>query len=198
MRALYRRDKSLFIDLVEQAAVMDVVLVGGLGDDEDTVWGARRLLKEMLLDVAWARGLPLDPDIGEIDLPQLEQRRKAVLTAEGLPLECPVCHRPASTALALADVPRRGLRGEAEGRSEACLDKASTSWKFANERKQYRSGLPPQRLDWRCAGGARWWEGSGRDDATARVALGGGGGGAAGGAHRRHLGADHLPDAPSD
>jgi hypothetical protein len=127
----------LWVDLVEQAMVMDVVLVGDLGDEEETVWCARRLLKEMLLDVAWDRGLPLDPDTAEIDLPQLQMRRKAVLAAEGLPLECPMCHRPANTALAVVDEPGRGYC------SEACLDKASAAWKFANERKQYESGRRP-------------------------------------------------------
>jgi hypothetical protein len=137
MRALYRRDKSLFVDLVEQAMVMDVVLVGEFGDDEETVWCARRLLKEILLDVAWDRGLPLAPDMEDIDLPQLAARRKAVLAAEGLPLECPVCHRSADTALALVDEPGRGYC------SRACLEKAAAIWKAANERKLYGSGRRP-------------------------------------------------------
>ena len=137
MRARYRRDAALWVDLVEQAAVMAVVLAGDVEGDEDRVWCARRLLKEMPLEVAWDRGLRIDPDTEGLDVQLLEIRRKEVLAAEGLPLECPVCHRPASTALALVDEPGRGYC------SQACLDKASAAWKFANERKQYGSGRRP-------------------------------------------------------
>jgi hypothetical protein len=63
MRALYRRDTALWVDLVEQAAVMAVVLAGDVEGDEDRVWCARRLLKEMLLEVAWDRGLRIDPAV---------------------------------------------------------------------------------------------------------------------------------------
>ena len=62
-----------------QAAEMDVVLVGDLGDDETTVWCARRLLKEMLLDVAWARGLLLDPDTSSLDAQPLKIRSRIAL-----------------------------------------------------------------------------------------------------------------------
>jgi hypothetical protein len=137
MRTLYRRDKALFVDLVEQAAEMDVILVGAFGDDEGTVWCARRLLKGMLLEVAWDRGLRIDLDTEGLDVQLLEIRRKEVLAAEGLPLGCPVCHRPANTALAVVDKPGRGYC------SHACLDKASAQWKAANERKQNGSGRRP-------------------------------------------------------
>jgi hypothetical protein len=137
MRALYRRDKSLFVDLVEQAADVLVTLVGELEGDEDKVWCARRLLYDMLLEVAWDRGVLIDPDLEGLEGQLLEIRRKEVLAAEGLPLECPVCRRPASTALAIRDSPGRGYC------SEACLNQAHASWKAANERKQDESGRRP-------------------------------------------------------
>src|SRR5215207_3509925 len=127
MRALYRRDTTLFVDLVEQAVEMDVVLVGAaeppVEGDEDTVWCARRLLRDMLLEVAWDRGVLIDPDLEGLEVPLLEIRRKEVLAAEGLPLECPVCRRPASTALASAGSPGMDYC------SEGYLDQAAASWK---------------------------------------------------------------------
>lgn len=141
MRALYRRDKTLFVDLVEQAAEMDVILVGvvepPVEGDEDTVWCARRLLRDILLEVAWDRGVLIDPSLEGLEVQLLEIRRTEVLAAEGVPLECPVCRRPASTALAIRDSPGRGYC------SEACLNQARASWKAANERKQYESGRRP-------------------------------------------------------
>ena len=41
MRALYRRDKGLWVDLVEQAAVMDVVLVGAEASFVVSPWPRR-------------------------------------------------------------------------------------------------------------------------------------------------------------
>src|SRR5215211_600319 len=69
MRACYREDSQLWIDLVEQAAlgVGDVVLVCGEcgperpGAGESLVRCHRRLLKELLRAVATDRGLVVDP-----------------------------------------------------------------------------------------------------------------------------------------
>jgi len=131
MRALYRADAQLWIDLVEQAAleVDDVVLVcdecgpAGSGAGEASARCHRRLLKELLVAVARDRGLVVDPDTDELDRTLLEARRKAVLAAEGVPLTCPVCHRPADTARAI-----RGRDGYGYC-SEACLEADVARWK---------------------------------------------------------------------
>jgi hypothetical protein len=43
----------------------------------------------------------VDPDTDALDRTLLEVRHTEVLAAEGLPLTCPVCHRPADTARAI-------------------------------------------------------------------------------------------------
>jgi hypothetical protein len=131
MRALYRADAQLWIDLVEQAALEmgDVVLVcdecgpEGSGAGEASARCHRRLLKEFLVAVARGRGLVVDPDTDELDRTLLEARRKAVLAAEGLPLTCPVCRRPADTVRAI-----RGRDGYGYC-SEACLEADVARWK---------------------------------------------------------------------
>jgi hypothetical protein len=103
MRARYREDPRLWIDLVEQAAfeVGDVILMCDEcgphrpGAGEAFARCHRRLLKALLLAVATDRGLMVDPDTDALDRTLLEVRRKAVLAAEGFPLTCPVCRRPA-------------------------------------------------------------------------------------------------------
>ena len=65
----------------------------------------------------------VDPDTDELDRTLLEARRKAVLAAEGVPLTCPVCHRPAGTARAV-----RGRDGYGYG-SEACLETDVARWR---------------------------------------------------------------------
>src|SRR5262249_11183071 len=75
MRAAYRADPQLWIDLVEQAAfeVGDVVLVCDECGPERPEGGEafarchRRLLKEMLIGVAKDRGLMIDPDTDALD-----------------------------------------------------------------------------------------------------------------------------------
>jgi endogenous inhibitor of DNA gyrase (YacG/DUF329 family) len=83
----------------------------------------RRLLKELLLAVAKSRGLVVDPDTDDLDRTLLEVRRKEVLAAEGLPLTCPICQRPADTARAI-----RGRDGYGYC-SGACLEADVARWK---------------------------------------------------------------------
>ena len=131
MRAEYRADPQVWIDLVEQAAleVGDVVLVcGECGRERPEASEAlarchRRLLKELLNVVARDRGLVVDPDTDELDRTLLEARRREVLTADGVPLTCPVCHRPADTARAI-----RGRAGYGYC-SEACLETDVARWR---------------------------------------------------------------------
>ena len=131
MRVRYREDPQLWIDLVEQAAldVGDVVLICGEcrperpGTGEAFARCHRRLLKELLLAVATDRGLMVDPDTDALDRTLLEARRREVLTAEGFSLTCPVCRRPAGTALAIAGRDGYGYC------SEACLEADVARWK---------------------------------------------------------------------
>jgi hypothetical protein len=131
MRARYRADPQLWIDLVEQAAfeVGDVILVCGEcgperpGAGEASARCHRRLLKDLLIAVATDRGLMIDPDTDALDRTLLEARRREVLTAEGLPLTCPVCRRPAGTTLAIAGRDGYGYC------SEACLEADVARWK---------------------------------------------------------------------
>ena len=131
MRARYREDPQLWIDLVEQAAlaVSDVVLVCDEcgperpGAGEAFVRCHRRLLKELLIAVATDRGLVVDPDTDALERTLLEARRREVRTAEGFPLTCPVCHRPAGTARAIAGQDRYGYG------SEDCLGADVTRWR---------------------------------------------------------------------
>jgi uncharacterized protein YeaO (DUF488 family) len=131
MRASYRTDPQLWTDLVEQAAfeVGDVILVcdecgpGRPGTDESSVRCHRRVLKDLLFAAAKGRGLMVDPDTDALDRTLLEIRRKEVLAAEGFPLTCPVCARPADTALA-----SRGRDGYGYC-SEACLETDVARWK---------------------------------------------------------------------
>jgi Protein of unknown function, DUF488 len=124
MRALYRADSRLWIDLVEPAAsdVGDVILVcdecspEGPGADEAFAWCHRRLLKDLLIAVARDRGLVSDPATDELNRTLLEARRKEVLAAEGFPLTCPLCARPADAARAI-----KGRDGYGYC-SEACLE----------------------------------------------------------------------------
>ena len=131
MRARYREDPQRWIDLVEQAAlgVGDVVLVCDAcgperpGAGEALVRCYRRLLKELLVAVATDRGLVVDPETDALDRTLLAARRREVLTAEGFPLACPVCKRPADTARAIAGRDGYGYC------SEACLEADVTRWK---------------------------------------------------------------------
>jgi uncharacterized protein YeaO (DUF488 family) len=101
MRALYRRDRALWVELVEQAAVEDLTLAGAARGDERTVRCPRRVLFDLLVAVAADRGLRVDPETDALQITLLEARRREVLIAAGLSLTCPVCHRPASTDLAV-------------------------------------------------------------------------------------------------
>jgi hypothetical protein len=131
MRTLYRADPQLWIDLVEQAALEegDVVLVcDECGPERPEAGEAlarchRRVLKALLLAVAADRGLVVDPDTDALDRTLLESRRREVLIAEGLPLTCPVCTRPADTARAIAGRDGYGYC------SEACLDEDVVRWR---------------------------------------------------------------------
>jgi hypothetical protein len=86
MRARYRADPQLWIDLVGQAAfgVGDVVLVCDEcgperpGAGEAFVRCHRRLLKDLLVAVVTDRGIVVDPDTDALDRTLLEARRKAV------------------------------------------------------------------------------------------------------------------------
>jgi hypothetical protein len=128
MRDHYRRDPSVWIDLVEQAAVDvgDVTLVCDEcgpeppGGGEARVRCHRRILRELLLAVAADRGLLVDPDIGGLEATMLEARRAQVLAGEGLPLTCPECQRPAPAALAVA-----GFERELGYCSERCSEVAA-------------------------------------------------------------------------
>ena len=131
MRASYRADPQLWIDLVEQAAlgVGDVVLVCGecgperAGAGEAFARCHRRLLKELLVAVAADQGLLVDPDTDPLQRTLLEVRRKAVLAARGFPLTCPECHRPADTARVIAGRDGYGYC------SEACLEADVARWR---------------------------------------------------------------------
>jgi hypothetical protein len=124
MRVSYRADPQLWVDLVEQAAfeVGDVILVCDECGPERPAAGEvlarchRRILKGLLFAVAIDRGLMVDADTDALDRTLLEVRRKEVLAAEGFPLTCPVCHRPADTARAIRGRDRYGYC------SEACLE----------------------------------------------------------------------------
>jgi uncharacterized protein YeaO (DUF488 family) len=128
MRDLYRRDPSVWIDLVEQAAVDDgdVTLVCDecgpepRGGGEARVRCHRRILKELLVAVGADRGLLVDPDTGGLEATLLEARRARVLAAEGSPLTCPECQRPAPAALAVP-----GFERELCYCSERCLEAAA-------------------------------------------------------------------------
>jgi uncharacterized protein YeaO (DUF488 family)/endogenous inhibitor of DNA gyrase (YacG/DUF329 family) len=126
MREHYRADPELWIDLVEQAAVEDVTLAGeprAPEGDEGRVRCHRRVLYDLLCAVAKDVGVWIDPEIEEIDRALLEMRRKEVMRERGLPLTCPVCSRPAGTALAI-----RGRDGYGYC-SQACLDADVARWK---------------------------------------------------------------------
>jgi uncharacterized protein YeaO (DUF488 family) len=131
MRARYRADPQLWIDLVEQSAfeVGDVILVcDECGPERPEAGEAsarchRRVLKELLIAVAADCGLMVDLDTDALDRTLLEARRKEVLAAEGFPLTCPVCTRPAGTARAI-----RGRDGYGYY-SQACLDAEVARWK---------------------------------------------------------------------
>jgi hypothetical protein len=94
---------------VEQAAIdaRDVTLVCDEcgperpGAGEGLVRCHRRLLKGLLVAVAADRGLLVDPDTDDLAVTLLEQRRARVLAAEGYPLTCPACGRPAPATLAV-------------------------------------------------------------------------------------------------
>jgi hypothetical protein len=131
MRALYKANPQLWIDLVERTAfeVGDVIPVcDECGPDRPGAGEAfarchRQLLKELLVAVATDRGLVVDPETDALDRTLLEARRREVLIAEGFPLTCPVCRRPADTARAL-----RGRDGYGSC-SEACLEADVAGWK---------------------------------------------------------------------
>jgi uncharacterized protein YeaO (DUF488 family) len=131
MRALYRADPRLWIDLVEQAAlaVGDVVLVCGEcgperpGGGEAAARCHRRVLKDLLVAVAADRGLVVDPDADDLERTLLEARRRKVLAAEGTPLTCPVCRRPAGTARAITGTDGYGYC------SESCLYADVARWR---------------------------------------------------------------------
>ena len=76
----------------------------------------RRVLQGLLIAVAVDRGLTVAPDTDALDRTLLEVRRKEELAAEGFPLACPVCQRPADTVRAIRG---RGGYGYCSG---ACLE----------------------------------------------------------------------------
>ena len=126
MRARYRADPQVWVELAEQAAAEDVTLVGearGPDGDESRVRCHRRILYDLLCAVAKDVGVWVDPDMEEIDRSVLEMRRKEVMRERGFPLTCPVCSRPAGTALAI-----RGRDGYGYC-SQACLDADLARWK---------------------------------------------------------------------
>ena len=126
MRERYREDPQLWVDLVEQAAVEDVTLVGEAPapeGDEGRVRCHRRVLFELLCAVAKDVGVWVDPAMEELELALLEIRRNTVLQARGIPLICPVCHRPATPERALSGRPGYGYC------SEACLEADVARWK---------------------------------------------------------------------
>jgi hypothetical protein len=130
MRASYREDPQLWIDLVEQAAlgVGDVVLVSGECGPERPGGEAlarchRRGLKALLVTVARDRGLVVDPDTDDLERTLLEARRRGVRAAEGAPLACPACHRQAGTARAIT-----GLGGY-RFCAESCQEADIARWK---------------------------------------------------------------------
>jgi len=126
MRERYRADPQLWVDLVEQAAVEDVVLVTAVPtppEGEALVRCHRRLLKDLRFAVAQDLGVWIDPDIDALDRSVLEMRRIEVLRARGYSLTCPVCSRPADTALAIQGRDGYGYC------SQACLDADVARWK---------------------------------------------------------------------
>ena len=115
MRALYRADPQLWIDLVEQAALEggDVVLVcDECGPERPEAGEAlvrchRRVLRALLVSVATARGLLVDFLTDDLRRNAAGGAGTAVLAAEGRPLTCPVCqraggHLPGSSAAGMA------------------------------------------------------------------------------------------------
>jgi hypothetical protein len=126
MRERYREDPQLWVDLVEQAAVEDVTLVGEAQapeGDEGRVRCHRRVLFDLLCAVATDVGVWIDPAMEEIEIALLETRRNAVLRARGTPLTCPVCQRPATPERAVSGRPGFGYC------SGACLDADVVRWK---------------------------------------------------------------------
>jgi uncharacterized protein YeaO (DUF488 family) len=123
MRTCYRNDPELWIDLVEQAAVEDVTLVGPAQGEEASVRCHRRILYDLLCAVAAGVGAWIDPDLDELGVTLLESRRKAVMRERGLSLTCPVCLRPAPAELAI-----QGRYGYGYC-SHACLDADVARWK---------------------------------------------------------------------
>jgi uncharacterized protein YeaO (DUF488 family) len=126
MRGRYRQDPQLWIDLVEQAAVEGVTMVGepqAPDGDESHVRCHRRILYDLRCAVAKDAGVWVDPDIEELDRALLEMRRKAVMRERCLPLTCSVCARPADTARAI-----RARDGYGYG-SEACVETDVARWK---------------------------------------------------------------------
>lgn len=126
MRERYRADPELWVDLVEQAAGEDVTLVGepqAPEGDETRVQCHRRILYDLLCGVAKDVGVWIDPDMDALDRSLLEMRRIEVLRERGYPLTCPVCSRPADTALAIRGRDGYGYCGQ------ACLDADVARWK---------------------------------------------------------------------
>jgi uncharacterized protein YeaO (DUF488 family)/endogenous inhibitor of DNA gyrase (YacG/DUF329 family) len=126
MRERYHTDPELWVDLVEQAAVEDVTLVGepkAPEGDETRVHCHRRILFDLLCAVAKDVGVWIDPEMEALDRALLEMRRVVVMRERGYPLTCPVCSRPADTALAI-----RGRDGYGYC-SQACLDADVARWK---------------------------------------------------------------------
>jgi hypothetical protein len=114
---------------VEQEAQQDVILVGELVGEEERGWCARRPLRDVLVAVAWDRGLLIDIDTEDIDLPLLEIRRREVLAAEGAPLTRPVCRWPANAERPLNSV----LAPDAGSCSQACDALEQECWKVAEQ-----------------------------------------------------------------
>ena len=131
MRALYRADPQLWIDLVEQAALEVRRRRPGVRRVRPGAPGGRRGSRP--LSPAGAEGPPGSgghrtgaagrPPTDDLQRTLLEARRTAVLAAEGRPLTCPVCQRPADTSRAL-----RGRDGYGYC-SEACLEFDVARWK---------------------------------------------------------------------
>jgi uncharacterized protein YeaO (DUF488 family) len=67
LRALWRRDRQVFLDLIAQAAAGDVTLTCWERGDEDTVQCLRRLLADILCTIARAQRICIEPDVDDLE-----------------------------------------------------------------------------------------------------------------------------------
>jgi hypothetical protein len=124
LRASYRADPQLWIDLVEHAAIEvdDVVLAcDECGPQRPEAGEAfarchRRLLKALVLAVATDRGLMVDPDLWTPSTGRCWRSAAGRCSPRGSPARLPGLHPAAGTARAF-----RGRDGYGYG-SEACLE----------------------------------------------------------------------------